>query len=138
MSEQGNLRVVQSAFEKLGAKDIDGFMATLAEDVEWDTPGPKEVLPFAGLHRGREAVAAWFGKMNELEEVQQFEPRDFLVKDDKVVVLGHSRVRVRKTNRIVEDHWFHVYTIRDGKISHFREAYDTAAEVAAYEPAARH
>lgn len=134
MAEQQNLQVVQKAFEKLGSKDTDGFMALLAEDVEWEAPGPTDVLPFAGHHRGREAVAAWFGKLNELEEVQRFEPHDFLAKGDKAVVLGQSRVRVRATDRVLDDHWFHVYTVRDGKISHFREAYDTAAEVAAHQP----
>lgn len=133
MAEQQNLQLVQTAFEKLGARDTEGFMALLAEDVEWDAPGPKEVLPFAGQHRGRQAVVDWFQKMNELEDVQKFEPQDFLAKGDKVVVLGDSRVRVRATNRVVDDHWFHVYTIRDGKIAQFREAYDTAAEVAAHQ-----
>jgi len=132
MGEQQNLQVVQAAFEKLGAMDMDGFKDMLAEDVEWETPGPRDVLPFAGTHHGREAVVAWFEKMNEVEEVQKFEPRDFLAKDDKVVVLGESRVKVRATERVIDDHWFHVYTVRDGHITHFREAYDTAAEVAAH------
>lgn len=133
MAEQQNLQVVQSAFEKLGTRDMAGFMDILAEDVEWETPGPTDVLPFAGTHHGRKAVAAWFEKMNEVEEVQKFEPQDFLAKDDKVVVLGQSRVKVRSTERVIDDHWFHVYTVRDGHITHFREAYDTAAEVAAHQ-----
>lgn len=132
MTERQNLQVVKTAFEKLGTQDIDGFMATLADDVEWETPGPVDVLPFAGTHHGKQAVAAWFQKMNELEEVQQFEPEDFMAQGDKVVVLGKSRVRVRATDRVLNDHWFHVYTIRDGHIAHFREAYDTAAEVSAH------
>jgi uncharacterized protein len=133
MGEQQNLAMVRKAFEKLGAMDMNGFMDTLSEDVEWETPGPQEVLPFAGTHHGRQAVADWFGKMNELEEVQRFEPQEFLANGDKVVVLGESRVKVRSTHRVVDDHWFHVYTVRDGHITHFREAYDTAAEVAAHQ-----
>jgi ketosteroid isomerase-like protein len=132
MAETENLRIVRLAFEKLGAQDMQGFMDTLAEDVIWETPGPADALPFAGVHRGRDEVAAWFTKLNELEEVQRFEPEDFLAKGDKVVVLGRSRVRVKATDRVIDDHWFHVYTVRDGKIAHFREAYDTAAEVAAH------
>jgi ketosteroid isomerase-like protein len=62
MAEQENLRVVQSAFEKLGTKDMQGFMDTLAEDVIWETPGPADALPFAGVHHGRDEVAAWFTK----------------------------------------------------------------------------
>lgn len=133
MAEQQNLQVVRAAFERLGAMDMDGFTALLADDVAWETPGPTDVLPFAGTHTGPQAVAAWFRKMNELEEVQQFEPEDFLAKDDKVVVLGHSRVKVRATGQVLDDHWFHLYTVRDGHITHFREAYDTAAEVAAHQ-----
>lgn len=133
MAEKENLQVVQSAFERLGAQDAEGFMALLSDDVEWATPGPPDVLPFAGTHRGPRAVAAWFTQLNALEDVQRFQPTDFLAQDDKVVVLGESRVRVRATDRVIDDHWFHVYTVHEGKITRFREAYDTAAEVAAHQ-----
>ena len=133
MAQAQALKVVRNAFEKLGAQDMQGFMNLLADDVEWDTPGPREVLPFAGLHHGPQEVADWFGKLNEVEEVQLFEPEEFFAKDDKVVVLGRSRVKVRATDQVIDDHWFHVYTVRGGRITHFREAYDTAAEVAAHQ-----
>ena len=133
MAEQQNLQVIRTAFERLGAQDAEGFMQLLSDDIEWATPGPPELLPFAGVHRGPQAVAAWFQKLNELEDVQRFEPTDFLAQGDKVVVLGESRVKVRATDRVLDDHWFHVYTVRDGKITRFREAYDTAAEVAAHQ-----
>ena len=42
-------------------------------------------------------------------------------------MLGHERGRVKATDRIVKAEWVQVFTLRDGKISHYREYNDTAA-----------
>jgi ketosteroid isomerase-like protein len=66
------------------------------------------------------------------EEIERFEPKEFLAQGEKVVVLGTYRARVKTTGRIVESDWVHVHILRDGKVQEFREFCDTAAAVEAY------
>ena len=56
---------------------------------------------------------------------------DFIAQDDKVVVLGFYRWRVKATGRTYSAKWAHVLTLRDGKIVGFTEYTDTAAMAAA-------
>jgi ketosteroid isomerase-like protein len=104
----------------------------LTDDVVWVTPGPPDQLPAAGMRHGRAEVAQFFSVLNDTEEIQQFEPREFIAQDDKVVALIKYRSRIRATGRTVDTELVHIFTLRDGKIAEFREFFDTAAALAAF------
>ena len=129
MSEQQNLDVVRKGYEAFGRGDIDGLLALLDEGVEWVTPGPSS-LPTAGKRRGREAIRGFFKTLNEVFEIQRFEPKTFAAQGDLVIVIGDDDARVRATGKIISEPWVHVFTVRNGKVVAFQEILDTAATVA--------
>jgi uncharacterized protein len=49
-----------------------------------------------------EQVAQLFEKFGEMQEAEEFEPREFITQGDKVVALGHYRWRIRATGRSYE------------------------------------
>ena len=122
--------VVRRGYEAFGRGDIEGLISLLDENVEWISSGPPEV-PTAGTRRGHEQVREFFQTVNELFEFDRFEPQTFIAQDDKVVVLGVDAVRLRANNQALEDNWAHVFTVRNGKITHFQEYIDTSALVEA-------
>jgi ketosteroid isomerase-like protein len=65
--------------------------------------------------------------LTEFLEFQVFQPDEFIAGHDSVVVLGHERCRVKATGRLVEAKWVQIFTLRDGRISRYREYSDTAA-----------
>jgi uncharacterized protein len=134
MTEQQNLETVQRAFAALGKNDMNQLRSLLSPDVEWHTPGPKEILPFAGIHKGPDAVVQWWKKLGEAEEALHFEPKDFIPHNDKVIVTGEGEMRVKSTGKKLSGEWVHIYTLKDGKIVDYREFYDTAQEVEGYRP----
>ena len=125
--EENNLATVQSLYAAFGLGDIPTLIAALTDDVEWILPGPPDLIPFAGRHRGREGVARFFAALNETLEFEKLEAEDFLTKGDKVVVLGRSRTRMKSTARAVENEWAAAITLRDGKIARYQIYEDTAA-----------
>ncbi|PWU02178.1 MAG: ketosteroid isomerase [Terriglobia bacterium] len=131
MSEQGNIQIVQEAYSAFSRGDIPGLLATLTEDVTWTMPGEPEI-PFAGKRSGKAGAAEFFRRLNESDEVLNFEPREFFANGDKVVVLGLYRARARATGKIVENDWAHVFGLRSGKISSWIEYCDTASVASAY------
>ena len=128
MSEQQNIDVVRQTYSAFGRGDLDGILALLDPDVAWRTPGPPD-LPTAGMRRGVNAVREFFGKLLNTFEITNFEPKDFLAQDDKVVVLGTSLERVKATGNAIEFRWVHVFTIRNGRIVAFEEPADVSALV---------
>ena len=131
MTEQENVRAVLAAYAAFGRGDIQAILDSLTDDVEWVLPGPPEVLPFAGVRRGREQVSQFFTVLAETLTLEQFEPREFIAQGDKVVVLGRSRDRMKATGRVVENEWAAVFTLRAGKIARYQVYEDTAAFVSA-------
>jgi hypothetical protein len=69
----------------------------------------------------------WVRIGHEAEEIEQLEPKRFLVDQSGVAIVGHLRCRARATGRIYESDFVHLLTIRDGKISAFQEFFDTYA-----------
>lgn len=124
MDEQANVRVVEGMFSSLQRGDLAGVLDRLGDDIEWRIAGPSE-LPYAGIHRGRDEVARFFQAFGQAAEFEVFEPREYLAKGDKVVVLGHERQRIRASGQVVETDWAMVFTLRDGRIARFRNYVDS-------------
>ncbi len=129
MSED-NLDVVRRGYDAFGRGDIDALLELFDEQIQWVTPGPSE-LATSGRRTGRQEVGQFFASVNELFDVQRFEPRDYIAQGDRVVVLGVEAARVRSTGKLLELDWVHVFTMRTGKVIAFQEFFDTAAVVAA-------
>ena len=126
MNEQANTRLVQQAYQSVGAGDFQSLLNSLAEDVQWQLP-EMENVPFAGTWHGREEVGRFFSTVDQAQAVVEFEPEDFIAQGDKVVVLGRFASHVKSTGRVSASAWAHVWTFKDGKVTHFREYVDTAA-----------
>lgn len=131
-TEQDNLRIVKEAYACFQRGDIPGVIQTLAEDIDWLVPGPSNITPLAGRRRGLEQVKQFFADIDKYEEIQQFEPREFLAQGDKVVTFGHYRARVKSTGRVFESDFAQVLTLRDGKATKFQDYYDTFAGAEAF------
>lgn len=129
MSEQQNLEVVRRGYEAFGRGDIQALLDLLADDVEWVSPGPPE-LPTAGNRRGRQQVAQFFQAVDQIFEIQQFEPKAFVAQGDRVVVLGTDTARIKATGKMVTEDWAHAFTVQDGRIVRMQEFIDTSAVVA--------
>jgi ketosteroid isomerase-like protein len=135
MNEQNSTSVVRAAYEAFQRGDIDGALALMSDDIDWNSPAV-EGMPFGGPCRGKNAVADFFTKLNESEEILAFEPREYITQGERVAVLGSYQARVRATGRVVSSPWIHVFTVRDGRVTNFFELYDTAATERAYQRAA--
>lgn len=129
MNDNQNVQIIQRGYEAFGRGDLNALLDTFDEQVEWVTPGGPE-LATSGRRRGRQAVAEFFGAVNDLVEIQRFEPRTFVADGDRVVVLGGETARVRATGKVLEVEWVHAFTFRNGRVIAFQEYFDTAPVVA--------
>lgn len=135
MSED-NLSVVRRGYEAFGRGDINGLLELFDDQIRWVTPGPP-ALRTSGQRTGRQAVAEFFAAVNEVHDIQRFQPKEFIAQGDRIVVLGDETTRVKATGNVVELDWVHVFTMRNGKVAAFQEFFDTAAVVAAMSAAAQ-
>lgn len=128
-----NIEVVKQGFDRFIAGDIPGFLELLSKDIEWDHRGPKGV-PFNRMYKGRDGAAEFFKSLNETEEALTFEPREYLCDGDRVVSLGYFKWRVKATGKEWESNFAFVYTVKNGRVTHWQPFFDMSAEAAAIRP----
>ena len=128
MSEQQNIEIVRRGYEAFGHGDMETLLGLFDEQIEWVSSGPSD-LPTAGRRTGRQQVAEFFTVLNDVFEIQRFEPKQFIAQGDQVVVLGEDTSRIKATSKVIEGEWAHVFTVRDGKVTRFQEYIDTAETV---------
>lgn len=130
--DQGNVQVVKTAYAAFQDGDPARMLEACAEDVRWYYPGSDTLVPLAGEFNGRVGVEEFFELLNEDETIRQFEPKEFIQYDDRVIVLGYYCSRIKSNGREYESDFVHIFTLRDGKIIRFQDFFDTAAELEAY------
>ena len=125
MSE-ANIKLIQDVYAAFGRGDVPTLLASLTDDVRWEMVGRPSDFANFGVRNGPAEVGEFFRLVGELEEFDLFEPRVFDAGGDKVVVQGRAEGRLRATGKPVKTDWLHLFTLRDGKVSGFREFLDTA------------
>lgn len=125
MDEKENTSVIQNIFAAFRTGDVPFILNAVTDDIDWQMFGLKE-LPHTGPHRGRDQVARFLEAVAAETEVEKFEPREYIAQGDKVVALGYYRGTSRVSGRPLQSEWAMIFTLRDGKVSRFREYADTA------------
>lgn len=132
MSAQENKQLITQGYELFKSGDIDGLLATYADDIEWCSPEMDNV-PFSGNYHGKDEVRQFFTDLSNAMVPLEFAAREMIAEGDKVIVLGHEAWSVRANNRRLEGDWAHVFTIRDGMVVAFQDYPHTAAAMTAFE-----
>jgi len=130
MTEQENLQSVIQGYQQFGQGDMEAVLSNFADDAELIYPGSKESIPHAGRHRGKEQIGKYFTLTDELMTFERLEPTDFIAQGDKVIVLGAASIRIKKTGKLIETDFAHVFTVRDGKTVKY-QVFDDSAQIAA-------
>src|SRR5215210_4399633 len=130
MNELENTQLVRNTYE-LFRKGDESFLKNFSDDISWELPEMKNVA-YAGRFNGIKAVTDFFTRLSKAEESVIHNPTEFIAKDDKVIVLGNMKWRVKRTNKEYDSDFAHVLTVKDGKINGFREFMDTAVRTNAH------
>ncbi len=118
--------IVQQAYTAFGQGNVPAILELVADEVDWELVGPKN-LPYAGLRRNRDEVAAFFAAIPMADAIHVFEPREFIEADEHVTVLGWEQSTALDSKQDFASEWAHVFTVKGGKITRWRGFFNTAA-----------
>lgn len=127
-----NVTLVQSLYAAFGRGEIAKIVNAIAPDATWEMIGREADFPTFGRRQGPAGVKTFFDAVGANLDFSEFSPKEFYAVDDKVFVLGHYAITVKKTGKPFASDWIHIFTIRGGKVVAFREFLDTAKAAEAY------
>ncbi|HET7119582.1 MAG TPA: nuclear transport factor 2 family protein [Hanamia sp.] len=118
--------VVEKMFSAFGSGDIEKFVDTVSEDTVWIYHGT-QIIP-AGTFEKKEGVRTFFSNILDKTEIINFEPQQYIVEGNMVVVLGREHQKVKRSGRELKQKWVQIYTVENGLITRMEE-FATSEEV---------
>jgi ketosteroid isomerase-like protein len=119
---QGNVEVVRTLLSAFDGADYEATLEALDPDIEWQVPPGISIG--REVYRGRDEVQKGFADWLAAWDTFRFEPAEILDQGDHVVVGGMQIGRGRGSGVEVRFPTFHVFTLRDGKITRHRSYRD--------------
>ena len=120
--------IVKQAYAAFGQGDVDGILKVVADEVDWEFVGSPQ-LAYAGRRRNRQQVREFFGDVARADDIQAFEPREFIDAGQQVTVLGWEKSTALDTGIKFETEWCHVFTVKADKITRWRGFANTGARL---------
>ena len=137
MSETENINIVKQLFSAIDNQDLNAALALLSKEIELIHPMPKTIWPWAGEQHGHEGIMGFYAGALEVIDIVQFEPREFITQNDKVVVLMFERFHIKASCKDVDNDFVMVFTLRDAKIIKWHIYEDTAPIIKALDGATK-
>jgi uncharacterized protein len=128
IATRSNLQIIQQAFNDFAKGNIPAIIDTLAEDVRWGSfkiPG----AAMSGNFFGKEGVQEFFKHLDEQIRFSVFEPREFIVQGDSIIVLGHQAGIVKSTGKSFDHDWCFSFKMKESKVQSyfaFTDSYEQA------------
>jgi ketosteroid isomerase-like protein len=103
-----DVEVVRRLFAALDSQDWEGALGAFDPEVQWS--------PTEGTFRGLEGVVSSLAEWLEPWEEHHIEAEEFTAAGDQVLAVIHLTGRVAGSGMEIDQRFFQVYAVRDGRI----------------------
>lgn len=117
--ENSAKQTVNKMFEAFASGNVDKILETVSDDTVWIYHGT-QVIP-KGEYRGKDGARRFFEGILNGTEIIKFEPEQFIVEGNMIVVLGNEHQKVKRSGRELKQKWVQVYTIENSLIARMEE-----------------
>lgn len=107
--------VIENMFAAFAEGNLDKILETVSKDSVWIYHGT-QVISHA-LFEGKEGAKTFFSNILNSTEVLKFEPRQYIMENNMVVVLGSEHQRVKRSGKELKQQWMQVYTVENNLIT---------------------
>jgi uncharacterized protein len=121
MSE-GNVELVRTLLSSFDRADYEAALDALDPEIEWQVP--PGIAIGREVYRGRDEVQTGFAEWLAAWDTYRFKAEEIVDHGDHVVVAGRQIGRGRGSGVEVGFPTFHVFTLRDGKVTRHRSYRD--------------
>ena len=127
-----NHPLIQDIYEAFGRGDSAFIAAHVQPDARWDFNVTRSDVPWHVPVTGPAEVPRFLGALMDNVTLEAFEPRQFIVAGDEVVVHVRLAYTIKRTGKRVDEEQLHWWTVRGGKVSRLRHFEDTAQVIDAF------
>jgi len=123
-----NVDVVKQAYSNFETGNVPAVLALFDPQIEWKECKGMPFVKDDGIYIGTEAIVTnVFMNLPVYFDGFNIAVSEIFGADDKVVMVGYYQGTNKATGNPFKANATHVWTIKDGKMTHFFQAVDTAA-----------
>ena len=111
--------VIEKMFAAFAEGDVEKILEIVSEDSVWIYHGT-QIIPKARFE-GKDGARTFFSNILKQTEVLSFEPLQYIVEGNMVVVLGSEHQRVKRSGKELKQQWVQVYTVQNNLITRMEE-----------------
>ena len=121
-----NVSLVKQAYQNFAEGNVPAVLALFHPQIEWRECKSFPIGPDDGISIGPEAVVRdVFSHIPTLYEGFNIQPIGIFGSGDKVVMYGYYEGKYNETGKNFKANATHIWTVKDGKLTHFFQAVDT-------------
>ena len=121
-----NIEIIRKLYSDFQQANVEAILAACTDDTAWSIPGAP-ALPYAGTHRGKAAVGAFFALLGSTLSITEFTPQSYVQESEWVWVAGHYAGCNPAGPGQFQSAWMHRWRLVDGKVREFHDHFDTLA-----------
>lgn len=111
--------VVEKMFRAFAQGNVDNILETVSNDSVWIYHGT-QIIPKSRF-QGKEEVGTFFFNILNYTEILHFEPKQYIVQGNMVVVWGNEHQRVKKSGKELKQERAQIYTVKNNLITRMEE-----------------
>ncbi len=118
-----NKKIIENLYAYFKEGEGEKIAELFHPDIEWQQ---MEGFPNGGKYVGTASVFKnVFGQFPKHWKGWGAVPQEFIAVDNRVFVLGYYKGKSRAAEKYMEAPLVHIYTLNEGRITHFRQYTDT-------------
>ena len=122
-----NLEIIQSAYQSFAEGNIEGAISAFSPDIEWNECQGFHFIEGDGIFIGPEAVVQnVFAQIPVYYDGFNVNVTELFGCDNRVVMMGYYEGVWKETGKSFKANATHIWTLKDGKATHFFQAVDVA------------
>ena len=127
MSAESNLKIVETYFNLLKARDRDGLAGILSADILVRYHGPTGSMPWVGDFKGINGFQEFLAVIAGNFDIVEVNRIDTIANERKVVVQSKGHWRAKTTGKDIHASMVNVFSFDQNKISCYEVYADTLA-----------
>ena len=122
-----NVEIAKQAYKNFAEGNVEAVLTIFHPEIEWKECTGFPFVTGDGISIGPEAVVKdVFAQLPEYYEGFNIDVQELFESKDKIVMVGYYKGVWKATGKEFKANATHVWTFKDGKMTHFFQAVDTA------------
>lgn len=122
-----NVDIIKRAYQNFAEGNVEAVLAMFDAEIVWDECRGFPFVEGNGTYTGPQAVVEGvFAQIPQHYENFKIEIAALFGDGDKVAMMGHYTGTWKATGKNFRANATHIWTVKDGKATHFFQAVDTA------------